>query len=89
MGRQGARRKKGLLERLNADDVRELDTGFDAWAAKRGYELDSFRPGKDWVSCGSTWRSRSVSAPRIGPGTYNRYLDSVELNRLGRTWVFG
>jgi Family of unknown function (DUF5677) len=30
--------------------VRELNTGLDAWAAKRGYELDSFRPGKDWVS---------------------------------------
>jgi hypothetical protein len=40
----------GLLQRLNAEDVQELNTEFDAWAAKRDYELDSFRPGKDRVS---------------------------------------
>lgn len=38
-----------LLERLNADDLRDLNAAFDAWA-KRGYEADWFRPGKDGVS---------------------------------------
>jgi hypothetical protein len=44
------RTEAALIERLNADDVRELNAAFDAWATKRGHEPDWFRPGKDGVS---------------------------------------
>ena len=44
------RTEAALIERLNADDVRELDAAFDAWATKRGHEPDWYRPGKDGVS---------------------------------------
>jgi hypothetical protein len=42
--------EREILERLNADDLRELNSAFEALALKKGYEPDWFRPGKDGVS---------------------------------------
>ena len=42
--------EREILERLNADDLRELNSAFEAVASKKGYEPDWFRPGKDGVS---------------------------------------
>jgi hypothetical protein len=42
--------EQAILDRLNADDLRDLNATFEAVASKRGYEPDWFRPGLDGVS---------------------------------------
>ncbi|MFL5495756.1 MAG: DUF5677 domain-containing protein [Gemmatimonadales bacterium] len=42
--------EQSILERLTADDLRDLNAAFEAVASKKGYEPDWFRPGKDGVS---------------------------------------
>ena len=42
--------EREMLERLTADDLRDLNAAFEAVASKKGYEPDWFRPGKDGVS---------------------------------------
>lgn len=64
--------EREILERLNADDLRELNSAFEAVASKKGYEPDWLRPGKDGVS--SVYRMACELARQNECDTFYRSL---------------